>query len=134
MGGEDGVGLAGEDEGGEEVVADGAGGFFDGFAGLGDAVGDAGLMGVEGDVVAGAEVTDELLIGVGFGSAQAVMNVDGGQADAESVAFCMICGVESEEESDGVGSARDGCAEAVTGADVGAGEGERGRRGHSNPS
>ena len=77
VGGEDGVGLAGEDEGGEEVVADGAGGFFDGFSGLGDAVGDAGLMDVEGNVVAGAEVMDELLIGVGFGTAQAVMDVDG---------------------------------------------------------
>ena len=35
VGGEDGVGVAGGEEGGEEVVADGAGGFFDGFAGCG---------------------------------------------------------------------------------------------------
>ena len=130
MGCEDGVRVAGGNEGVEEVVADGAGGFFDGFAGLGDAVGDAGLMEVEGDVVAGAEVMDELLVGVGFGSAQAVMNVDGGEADAESVAFCVVCGVESEEKSDGVGSARDGGAEAVAGMDVFAREGEGGGLGH----
>jgi hypothetical protein len=123
--------VAGEDEGGEEVIADGAGGFFYGFAGAGDAVGDAGLMEVEGDVVAGAEVMDELLVGVGFSSSQAVMNVDGGEADAQSVAFCVICGVESEEESDGVGSAGDGCAEAVAGADVVAREGKRGNGGHA---
>jgi hypothetical protein len=59
VGGDDGVGLAGGDEGVEEVVADGAGGFLDGFwisscAGLGDAVGDAGAVEVEGDVEAGA--------------------------------------------------------------------------------
>ena len=35
VGGEDGVGVAGGDEGGEEIVADGAGSFFDGLAVVG---------------------------------------------------------------------------------------------------
>ena len=38
----------------EEVVADGSGGFFDGFAGLSYALRDAGAVEVEGDVEAGA--------------------------------------------------------------------------------
>ncbi len=71
MGGEDGVGLAGGDEGVEEVVADGAGGFFDGLgisscAGLCDSGGDVGLVDVEGDVEAGAEGFDEVAVGGGF--------------------------------------------------------------------
>ncbi len=87
VGGEDGVGLARGDDGGEEVVADGAGGFFDCLwisrgASLSYSVGDIGLMDVEGDFEAGAEVGDELLVGVGFFAADAVMDVDGGQAYA----------------------------------------------------
>jgi GNAT superfamily N-acetyltransferase len=56
-----------------------------------------------------------------------VVDVDGAEADAEGVAGCGVGGVEGEEEGDGVGSAGDGCAEAVTRVDVGAIEGERGR-------
>jgi hypothetical protein len=52
--GQDCVGLAGGDQGVEEVVADGSGGFFDGFAGLSYALRDAGAVEVEGDVEAGA--------------------------------------------------------------------------------
>jgi hypothetical protein len=80
-------------------------------------------MDVEGDVVLGAEVGDELLVGVGFRSTEAVMDVDGGEADTEGVVFGVICCVEGEEESYGVGSARDGCADAIAGVDVFAGEG-----------
>ena len=61
VGGEDGVGVAGGDEGVEEVVADGAGGFFDGFAGVwATRCGDVGVVDVEGDVEAGAEGLDEV--------------------------------------------------------------------------
>jgi len=77
VGGEDGVSLSGGDEGGEEVVADGAGGLFDGFVCLCDAGGDAGVVEVEGDVEADAEVFDEALVGVGFFAAKAVVDVDG---------------------------------------------------------
>ena len=56
VGGEDGVGFAGGDERVEEVVADVAGGLFDGLAVLGDALGDVGVVEVQGDVEAGAEV------------------------------------------------------------------------------
>ena len=83
VGGEDGVGVAVGDEGGEVVVAEVAGGFFDGLAGWADSVGDVGLVDVEGDFEAGAEVGDELLVGVGFCAADAVVDVDGGEADAE---------------------------------------------------
>jgi hypothetical protein len=77
VGGEDAVGLAGGDEGGEVLVADGAGGFFDGLVCLGYSVWDAGLMKVEGDVEAGAEGFDEALVGVGLFAAEAVVDVDG---------------------------------------------------------
>jgi len=82
VGGEDSVGVAGGEEGGEVLVADGAGGLFDGLACFGYAVGDAGLMEVEGDVVGEAEVFDEALVGVGFFAAKAVMDVHGREANA----------------------------------------------------
>ncbi len=50
VGGEDGVGVAGVEEGREEFVACVAGGFFDGLACVGDAGGDVGVVEVEGDV------------------------------------------------------------------------------------
>ena len=81
-------------------------------------------MEVEGDFEAGAEVDDELLVGVGFGSADAVVDVDGGEAYSEGVIFGLIGGLEGEEESYGVGSAGDCGADAVAGVDVGAIEGE----------
>jgi len=85
VGGEDGVGVAGVEEGGEEVVAGVAGGLFDGLgvtfgAGFGDALGDVGLMEMEGDVEGDAEVFDEALVGVGFFAAEVVVDVDGGEA------------------------------------------------------
>mgnify|MGYP001557070788 CR=1 FL=1 len=126
VGGEDGVGVAGGDEGVEEVVADGAGGFFEGFFVGGGALGDAGLMEVEGDFEADAEVFGEALVGIGLFVADAVMDMDGGEADAEGVVFGSVGGVEGEEEGYGVGSAGEGDAEAVAGLDVGAVEGERG--------
>ena len=64
------------------------------------------------------------------GAAEAVVDVDGAEADAEGVAWGGVGGVEGEEESYGVGSAGDGDAEAVAGFDVGAVEGEGGRYGH----
>ena len=121
VGGEDGVGVAGGEEGGEVVVADGAGGLFDGLACFGDAGGDAGLVEVEGDVEGDAEVFDEALVGVGFFAAKAVVDVDGGEADAEGFACGGVGGVEGEEEGHGVGAAGDGDADAVAGVDVGCG-------------
>jgi hypothetical protein len=83
-------------------------------------------MEMEGNFEVDAEVFDELSVSVGFGTAEAVMDVDSGETDAESVAFGVICGVEGEEEGYGVGSAGDGGADAVAGADVFAREGEAG--------
>ena len=119
VGGEDGVGVAGGDEGAEEVVADGAGGLFEGLAGLRSSGGDVDVMDVEGDVELDAEVLDEAKIGVGFGGgADAVVDVRGGETYSESIAPGGVGGVEGEKEGDGVGSARDGHADAVAGVDV----------------
>ncbi len=136
VGGEDRVGVAGGEEGGEEVVAEVAGGFFDGLgissgAGFGDALRDAGLVEMERDVVGDAEVFNEMLVGVRFFSAQAVVDVDCGEADAERVACGGIGGVEVQEESDGVCSARDGYAETIAGLDLCAVEGEGGLGRHA---
>jgi hypothetical protein len=56
-----------------------------------------------------------------------VVDVDGGEADAEGVAVGGVGGVEEEQKGDGVGSAGDGGAEAVAGADGFAAEGKQGR-------
>ena len=135
VGGEDGVGLAGGDEGVEEVVADGSGGFFDRLAGSGGPLGDVGLVDVERDVEFGAEGFDEVAVGSGFfGGADAVVDVGGGEAYAEGLAWGGVGGVEGQEEGYGVGSAGDGYADAVAGFDVGAveGEGGRGHQVHAN--
>jgi len=125
VGGEDGVGVAGVEEGGEEFVAGVAGGFFDPFVCGGDAFGDVGLVKVEGDVESDAEVLDELLVGVGFFGAEVMVDVDGGEAHSEGVAGGGIGGVEGEEEGYGVGSAGDCDGDAVSGFDVGAVERKR---------
>jgi len=126
VGGEDGVGLAGGDEGVEKVVADGAGSFFDGLAGLGDAGGNVGPVDVEGNVETGAEVFDKLLVSGGFfPGTDAVVDVGGAEADAEGVAGDGVGGVEGEEEGDGVCTAGDGDADAVAGFDIETVEGER---------
>jgi hypothetical protein len=85
VGGEDGVGVAGGEEGGEEFVAEVAGGFFDGLgisrgARFGYAGGNVGLMKMERNVEGDAEVFDELLVGAGFFAAEAVVDVDCGEA------------------------------------------------------
>ena len=139
VGGEDGVGVAGGEECGEEFVASVAGGFFDGFgisigAGFGEACGDVGLVEVEGNVEADAEVFDELLVGIGFFATEVVVDVDGAEADAEGVAGRSVCRVEGEEECDGVSAAGDGDADAVSGLDVGAVEGKGGSSWHELPS
>ena len=138
VGGEDGIGLAGEDEGVEEIVADGAGGFFDGLGisggtGFGDTGRDAGAVEVEGDVESGAEGFDELQVGGGFfGGADAVVDMSGGEADAEGFAGGGVGGVEGEQEGDGVGATGEGYADTVAGFDVGAVEGEWGGGGASS--
>lgn len=81
--GEDGVGFAGSEQGGEEGVAEVAGGFFEGLAGGVGVGGDVDVLGVKGDGEVGAEVGDEGEVGVGFGAAEAVVEVGGGEADAE---------------------------------------------------
>ena len=103
MGGEDAVRLTAGEEGGEVVVAEAAGCFFKGLgvaggAGFCESSGDAGLVEVKGDVEVGAEVFDETLVGVGFFAAQAMVDVDGGEADAEGFVRGGVGGVEGEEE------------------------------------
>jgi hypothetical protein len=124
VGGEDAVGVAGGDESVEEVVADGAGCLFDGLVCLGYAVGDICAVEVKRDVEVDAEVFDELLVGVGLCSAKTVVDVDCAEAYAEGFVFGRVCRVKSQEERDGVCTAGDGDADAVSGLDVRAVEGE----------
>ena len=131
VGGKDGVGLAGGDEGVEEVVADGSGGLLDGLAGLGYSVGDAGVVDVEGDIKAGTEVADEVEVGGGFlGGADAVVDMGGAEAYSEGFAWDGVGCVKGEEEGDGVRAAGEGYADTVAGFDAGAVEGECGLLGH----
>ena len=51
-------------------------------------------MKVERDVEGDAEVFDELLVGVGFFAAQAVVDVDGAETYAEGFSRSCVCGVE----------------------------------------
>jgi GNAT superfamily N-acetyltransferase len=85
-------------------------------------------MEVQRNVEADAEVFDEALVGVCFFAAQAVVDVDGAEADAEGFARRGVGGVEGEEEGYGVRAPGDGYADAVSGLDVGAIEGKRGWR------
>jgi len=130
VGGEDGVGVAGGEEVVEGGVTEVAGGLFEGLAGGGDAGGDVDVEEMQREFEAGAEVGDEGGVGVGFCATEVVVDVNGGEDDAEGFARLAVGGVEGEEKGDGVCSTRDGAAEAVAGADVFAGEGECGRCGH----
>ena len=109
--------MASADERSEEVIADVAGGFFDSFAGLSGALGDVGAVKMQGNIEAGAEVFDELLVGIGLAGTDAVVDVGGAEADAERVVLCGVSRVESAQESDRVCAAGDGDADAVTGLD-----------------
>jgi hypothetical protein len=124
VGGEDGIGLAGGEELVEGGVAEVAGGLFERLAGGGDAGGDVGPAEMQRDFEAGAEVGDEGGVGVGFGGAEVVVDVYGGEHRAQRLARLAVGRVEGEEEGDGVGTAGDGAAEAVAGAEVFAGEGK----------
>ena len=81
---------------------------------------------MEGDGEGLAEVGDEGLIGFGLVGAEGVVDVDGGEADAESGFGEGVGGVKEAEEGGGVGAAGDGDAGAVAGAEGRGGEGEHG--------
>jgi hypothetical protein len=142
---EDGFGLIVEGVGGEDVgglillekrfkglAAEVAGGFFEGLAvqsGVGLCVyRDK----VQGDFEAAAEVFDERLIGSGFCAAQGVVDVDGGEADADRVSGQVVGGVQQQEQGGRVGSAGDGAASTVAGAEGGGWKSEHGCSGHRN--
>jgi hypothetical protein len=102
----------------KEVVADGAGGLFDGLAGGGYASGDAGIVGVQWDFEARAEGLDEGEVGVGLVTAQAMVDVYRGKANAEGIAWLRVGGVKQQQQSNRVRASGDGSADAVSGADV----------------
>jgi hypothetical protein len=96
VGGEDGVGVAGRDEGTEEGVANLASGLFQGFAVFSGAGWNVGPVNVKSDAELNAEVLNEGEVGIGFGCfADAVVHVDGGESDAESVTLGCIGLVKS---------------------------------------
>ena len=123
--GEDGVGVAVGDELPEEVVAKVARSLLDGLgpavgARVKDAVWNAGVADVQRNFEAQAERLDEGEIGVGLVTAQAVVDVDSRQSDAERVARLGVGGVQQKQQGNRVRASRNGGADAVSGADVGA--------------
>jgi hypothetical protein len=105
MSGEDGVGVTGGDEGAEEGVADFAGSLLEGFAVLGGSSGNVCVMDMQRDIELNAKVLDKGEVGVGFsGGADAVMDVDGGEADAEWVACCGVGLVKGQKKGYRVGA------------------------------
>ncbi len=129
--GEDAGGGAAEDEVFKDRVAGSAGGLFEGLAVSGGAGGDVCLVKVEGDGEAGTESFDEVLVAVGGLAADAVVDVNRGEADAEGLAGKGVGVMESEEEGDGVGAAGEGDGDAVAGVEVGAVEGQGRGGGHA---
>jgi len=121
--GEDGVGAAIGDELTEEVVAQVARGLLDGLwlaggARVNDAVWNAGAADVQRNFEPQAELLDEGHVGVRLVSAQAVMDVDGGESGAEGVAWLGVGGVQQKQQRHRVRATGDGGADAVSGANV----------------
>jgi hypothetical protein len=111
-------------------VAEVAGGLFERLAGSFDVGGYVDVQQMQREIEAGAEVGDEGGVGVRLSATEVVVDMNGGEDDAEGFAGLAVGRVEGEEKGDGVGTAGDGAAEAVAGADVFAGEGKCGRGGH----
>ncbi len=109
------------EEGAEDGVTEIAGRFFDCFAMQGGSGGGVDRVDGEGDLEAVAEGLDEGLVGVGFRTAEGVVDVDSGEADSEGVFGEGICGMEQEQQGGGVGSAGDGAADSVAGVARGGG-------------
>ena len=98
VGGEDVSGGAVGEELAEALVTEGAGGLFEGLAvGAGAGFG-VNAEGVEGKVELVAESLDEGLVGVGLLAAQGVIDVDGGETDAESLAGERVGGVNEQQQ------------------------------------
>ena len=132
--GEDGIGLAGAEEGVEDLVTERAGGCFDGLAGGAGMSGDVHLVNVEGDAETGAEVLNESLVGVGFGATDAVMDMHRGETDSEGGLRGGIGGMECAEECDRICTSGHGGADAGAGRGKGAIEGEGWVCGHAGSS
>lgn len=127
--GGEGVGAAFGEEVGKGGVTEGAGGFFEAFAGLLLAGCGVDVADGEGNVQAGAEIADEGFIGVGLGAAQAVVDVDGGENEAQG----LLLGVgvkEGEQEGGGVGPAGEREGDTLAGVEEGAVEAFEAGRGH----
>jgi hypothetical protein len=78
-----------------------------------------GAVEMQRDVEASAEIFDKALIGFGFVAAQGVVDVDGGEADAERALRQGVGRVDEEQQGGGVGAAGDGYGDAVAGGEGG---------------
>ena len=125
---EDGIGGSAGEVRVEDAVAEGAGSFFQGLSGLARVGRRVDTMLGKGDVQAGAELLDEGCVVVRLRATETMVDVDGGQPGAQTVAWEGVEGVEGGEKRDRVRSARKSDAEAGAGGKVGSIEGER--RGH----
>jgi hypothetical protein len=128
VGSQDRVGMTVADERGEEVIANVAGGFFDGFSGLSGTFRDVDPMNMQRNIEAAAEGFDKLLVDVGFTGTNPMMDVGGAEADTERVALCGVGGVERKQKGDRVCTAGDGDTDAVAGLDGASIERDCGRR------
>ncbi len=124
MGGGDGIRGAGGEEVAEGFVAEIAGGLFDGF-GVGlEAGGGVDAAEDEGNGEVAAERFNELLVLIGGLAAEAVVDMDGGEAEAQGGLGEVVGGVEGAKKSDGVCAAGEGYGEAGAGGEAGTVEGE----------
>ena len=96
----------------EQRIAEAAGGFFDGFGGFAGArcgfSNGVNMVRVEWKVEPFGERADEIEVGVGLGSAKAVVKMRDVEDEAQFPALLMECA----EERYGVGSAGDADGEA----------------------
>ena len=124
MRGKNDTGVSLRDDLAEDAVAQVAGGFFDGLpALLGVGLGVDPIK-LQRNFQPGTEVRDEDLVRVGFRAPQRVVDVHGGEADAESVARESVGRVDEEQKSSRIGPTGDGEGDAVAGTDGNGWKGE----------
>jgi hypothetical protein len=97
----------------KEAVAEFAGGGFDADVLFSSALPDVVAVAVKFQIVFAGEAGDELLVGVGFGAAELVVEVDYREDDAEFEAKLE----HQAKKGDGVDASGDGDAQAVAGVE-----------------
>jgi hypothetical protein len=98
MGSQDGVGMARSDEGAEKGITYLASSLFESFSVFGGSGRNVSTMDVEREVELDAKILDEGQVCVGLhGCSDAVMDMDGGEANPEGIALGGVGLVECEK-------------------------------------